>query len=170
MEQTTYVNKFFGLYKNNAVLTHMSDNERMLRQFASDNDRIIEIDTSVYEVPGDPVDDDINNVKYINLIENQHDGYGISEIYSKPDSKEITMFQHIINKKQDNYDLALSELTEEQGRYEDYKTAYDCVVAHNTFWCRTTPEERPRVYHMNNKMLNMLLSTGFEANVLLIAT
>ena len=77
---STFVHTLYGLYKDGALLTHVSDNTATLQALAGPNDCIMEIDTSSPSVASDPVEKPIESSEDNFLIfENDRDkwyGFG----------------------------------------------------------------------------------------------
>ena len=172
---STFVHTLYGLYKDGALLTHVSDNTATLQALAGPNDCIMEIDTSSPSVASDPVEKPIESSEDNFLIfENDRDKwYGFSEVYRKETGEySVTMWKHRLdlNLLKTDGDEAIEDLTENPAIWDDSPTAIGAVNLHCQYWQRDGIQEGcyVPVFRMTSHMLQMLLTTGFEANVLLV--
>lgn len=109
------------------------------------------------------------NCDDFDIIENDKDGdYGFSECYWKEDCIDITMFKHRLNVSKDDYETAMSDLTENPGTWENCKTSGDAIRTHMKYWCKTvSPEEMKLLenapcFPISANDMTILLKTGFD--------
>ena len=172
---TTFVKRLYGLYQNGALLTHISDNIATLQTLAEANDCILEIDTTSPDVASDPIEKSLETINdNFVIIENDREKkYGFSEVYQKETGEyNITMWKNrlVVNLLRKDVDEAIEDLTENPGIWEDRPTAIDAVNLHCQYWQHN---DIPHgcyvpVFRMTSKMLQMLLTTCFEADILLL--
>lgn len=170
---TTVAKNLYGLYQNGVVLTNISDNAETLVKFACPNDGIYLINTSSPDVASDPVETELDNLSNFCVIENDPDGnYGFSECYQKENGDySLTMWKHRMNREliQQDVDEAIEDLTENSGFWNDFPAAVDAVNSHCEFWHHDKIDQKPLAFHLSSKMLQMLLTTGFESDMILVA-
>lgn len=109
------------------------------------------------------------NCDDFDIIENDEDGdYGFSECYWKEDCIDITMFKHRLNVSKDDYETAVSDLTENPGTWENCKTPADAIRAHMKHWCKTVSPDETKLlknapcFPISSSDMTVLLKTGFD--------
>lgn len=169
-----YAEKLYGLFKNNSMLIAISDDISILKNRAGKHDTIndLAINSALTDyhicktLPND-----------IDIIENDDDkDYGVSEI-SYADSKwDILMHQPRLDINANNYYDALDELRDANKSYWDKtRTFNDIVAKHCDFWMRPNEARRieasqtiPTVIHLSDDYKQMLLTTGFASDMILL--
>ena len=176
--------KLYALWEGNSKIIGVSDSEEILAPLMKNDDDffIEELDAA----NGCEIIDASNaaNVDDFDIIENDTEKqYGFSEVYTKEDKFDITMFKYRLclsdYSESTSYFDMITEFTENSGSWETVDTPALAVAQHSEYWTRYYDADSFKgqhgtipplhVFRLDDDLAKLLLRTGFKSRMILLS-